>query len=501
MSPFIAEGDVGRLEPKIVWQIFAGLSRVPRASKQEARIRAHVRGVAEQAGLKVREDRTGNIAIDVPATSGFEAAPITVLQGHLDMVCEKNSGTEHDFDRDPIRLVVDKEPVTGEEIVRAQGTTLGADNGIGVAMALGVAMTPSIEHGPLELLFTVDEEAGMTGAKALAPGFVKGRRMINLDSEEDEAIYIGCAGGCDVNVTWNAALTACAKGGERVRVSVSGLRGGHSGSDIKENRGNAIKILAATLLGAGVDGVRIAELSGGSKRNAIPREASAVVCGTGGLWTSLAASGERVQADSARDHSEPGLRIVVEREADPKCACLSAADSEGVLRVLAGVPSSVLGMHPKVEGLVQTSNNLSTVSWRRRDNGASADIEVGTLVRSSSEWLKACTIEQVRSIGRLGGGSVSTANEYPGWDPNVDSILLATGRRVYEKLFGAAPHVLAIHAGLECGIIGERMPGMDTISIGPTIRGAHSPDERVYVASVQKAWRFLQAVLEELGRG
>ncbi len=492
--------SIESLEPKLLWQAFAELTSVPRPSKQEEQIRAHLRESCASAGLPCREDAAGNLVIEVPASPGCENAAITVLQGHVDMVCEKNRDTEHDFDREPIHAVVDKDVESGERIVRAKGTTLGADNGIGVAMGLAVARSPDVNHGPLELLLTVDEEAGMTGAQALAPDFVKGRRMINLDSEEDDAVYIGCAGGVDVNLRWGLAASESESDAEMVKLSVSGLRGGHSGGDIHENRGNAIKLLVSTLTRAGIDGVQIGALMGGSKRNAIPREASVIVSGAAGLKDRLARAAEETRTQAAQEQGEPKLAINVEASASAGAgAILSVDDTQRVLRALSAVPSGVLGMHPHLEGLVQTSNNLSTVSWNSDESG-SVWVEVGLLVRSSSEWWKRATVDQLFAIGRLAGAEVSTANGYPGWDPNVDSPLLATCRRIYEELFSEPPQVRAIHAGLECGLIGERMPGMDMVSIGPTIRGAHSPDERVYVDSVAKSWRFLTAILEKLAR-
>ena len=268
---------VASLEPQAVWQYFSGIAAVPRASKHEERIREHVRRLAQERGFNVREDAAGNLLIEVPATPGHENAPITVLQGHLDMVCEKNAGTAHDFDRDPIRLILDRDPATGEEIVRADGTTLGADNGIGVALALAAATSPDVVHGPLEILCTVDEEQGMTGAAALQPDFFRGKRLLNLDSDEDTVIYIGCAGGGDITLSWEFPTRPVSGRLELARLTVSGLRGGHSGGDIHENRGNANKILVRTLLDPDVKRVQIASITGGSKRNAIPREANAVI--------------------------------------------------------------------------------------------------------------------------------------------------------------------------------------------------------------------------------
>lgn len=502
MSTKPQAGGIENLEPTLVWRFFAGLAATPRPSKKEEKVRAHTRQLAEKAGFDLREDAVGNIVIIVPASPGCENAPITVLQGHLDMVCEKNTGTEYDFDRDPIRTIVETEPDSGELIVRGDGTTLGADNGIGLALGWAAACSPDVVHGPLELLCTVDEEAGMTGAKALEPGFFAGRRLLNLDSEEDDAIYMGCAGGCDMNLAWQFPTGPPDAGSQMIRVAVAGLRGGHSGGDIHENRGNAIKLLAATLDRPGLQNLRIGVISGGSKRNAIPREASAVVAGAAADINAVRKSAEQVQVDGAREHYEPRLSVSIEDVPPGEAhSFLSVQDSGRLLQAVAALPHGVLGMHPKVEGLVQTSNNLAMVTSTPADDGKTARVEVGMLARSSSEWLLDAALDQIAAVGRLTGADVQTGNRYPGWEPNVDSPLLATCKTQYEKLFGESPNVAAIHAGLECGIIGQRVGGMDMVSFGPTIRGAHSPEERVYVRSVEKSWKYLIAVLAELAKG
>jgi dipeptidase D len=490
------------LEPMPVWRLFADISAVPRPSKREDRIRRHVRRVAEENGLKARQDGAGNLLIEVPPSPGCAAAPTTVLQGHLDMVCEKNAGTTHDFEHEPIRLLVESDPQDGQQIIRADGTTLGADNGIGVALALAAAFSPEVVHGPLELLFTFDEEAGMTGAKALSPDFFRGRRMLNLDSEEDDSLYIGCAGGCDTSLTWVFRVRSAAQRAELCRVTVAGLCGGHSGGDIHKHRGNAIKLLTRTLLAGGGDKLRLAEFNGGSKHNAIPREAAAVVAGPRGTREALQRAAVLVREQAARESAEDHPDIVVEPTASKSVpAVLSAADTARLLEVLAALPHGVLSMHPQIGGLVETSNNVATIATRLDDGGPSLHVAVGTLSRSSSATQLHVTLRQIEAVGRLAGGNVTTSNEYPGWAPNVNSPVLASCRKVYEALFGAPPKVTAIHAGLECGIIGDRVGGMDAVSFGPRITGAHSPDERVYVASVQKVWKYLRAVLGELAKG
>ncbi len=494
-----AQEGIRELEPKAVWRFFAGIAGVPRPSKNEEMIRAHIKKVAGEAGLTARQDATGNIVISAPASPGRESAPITVLQGHLDMVPEKNTGTQHDFDRDPIRLVLDKED--SEQIVRAEGTTLGADNGIGVAMGLAAATLPDVKHGPLELLFTTDEEAGMTGAKALTTDFVKGRRMLNLDSEEDDVIYIGCAGGTDSTLVWELDATPAAGGAEICSVKVSGLRGGHSGSDIHKNYASANRVLLRTLLRVDPAAqLRVGSLAGGSKRNAIAREASAVVTGSGSLMEALIPAAEAM-TEAVRDESgEQNPSIVVEPVAPGMAAAfLSPDNSQRLLRAAMALPHGVMGMHSRVPTLVETSNNVGILTTDMTNKAkARLRFTIMALTRSSCDSRMAEALRQIAAVAALAGAQIVQGNEYPGWSPNLDSKLLATGRQVYEKLFGGQPRVEAIHAGLECGIIGKRLGRMDTISIGPRIEGAHSPDERVYVASVQKSWKYLTALLDEL---
>lgn len=494
MASPLDDATIKPLKAKAVWDLFRGMCAVPRASKKEQRIRAHVRAVARAFGFESREDGVGNIVIDVPAKKGCEKAAVTVLQGHLDMVCEKNSDTVHDFDNDPIRPMLDKDE-NGRAFVRADGTTLGADNGIGVCMAMAAAASPDVVHGRLEILCTIDEEMGMTGAKALKPDFFKGKRMLNLDSEEDDAVYIGCAGGCDTNIAWRFKTAAPSGSAEACRVAVAGLKGGHSGCDIHLNRANAIKLLAQTL--SAVPGVQLAAINGGSKRNVIPREASAVVIGPAGTIEALNKAGQLVQADAVRENKEETCSILAAKAsaADAR-AVLSADDTKQVLTTITALPHGVLAVVPEIPGLIQTSNSTSIVQSQAEDGAMK--VVIMCLSRSSSAVAITQTVQQLAAIGRLAGASVDWGNDYPGWAPDPKSALLATCRRLYERQFGAAPRVMAIHAGLECGIIGERMGGMDMVSFGPTITGAHSPDERVYVDSVEKSYGFLKAVLAEL---
>lgn len=490
---------IAQLEPQNVWQLFAEIARVPRASKHEEQICAHLRAQAQQHGFEVDADAVGNLVIRVPATAGCEKAPTVVLQGHVDMVCEKNAGTQHDFDRDPIELVRGTDARTGVPVVHARGTTLGADNGMGVALAFAAASDPAVPHGPLELLLTIDEEMGMTGAEALAPGFFKGQIFINLDSEEDDILYIGCAGGGDTSLTWTLPTTALAAGATVVRVTVYGFRGGHSGGNIHENRGNALQTLIRTLHASGITPLRIVHLAGGSKRNALAREAHADVAIPADALAKLQTAAQQVCKLVRHEAAEEKAAIDVQAApADAAKVALSAADSQRVLDTLLALPHGVLEMHPRVAGLVQTSNNVATAATTADTKGLK--IEVGTLSRSSVDSRLDATRQQIAAVGRLAGADVAFGNAYPGWEPNIDSPLLATCRNIYERLFGEAPKVTAIHAGLECGLIGRKIGGLDMISFGPRITGAHSPDEQVFVESVAKSYRYLQAVLAELAQ-
>ena len=488
------ESAIESLEPRPVWQIFAGLSAVPRPSKREGRIRQHLKEVAEARGWKTEIDAIGNLVVKVPATPGHESAPAVVLQAHMDMVTEKNSGTVHDFENEGIRLLVDRD-AAGETIVRADGTTLGADNGIGVALAFA-AGEPEVVHGPLELLITVDEEEGMSGAANVDASLLDGRVMLNLDTEEDHSIYIGCAGGCYADYTLSGAAEPLG-GRETFKIAVSGLRGGHSGGDIHEGRGAATILLARVLQAAGGDFAWV-EAEAGSKLNAIPREAWAIVAGGGDLGGKLETAAARIEAEGRAESFEPGLEIRVEKADVPAAGALPAAESRRLLQLLLALPQGVIGMHPKIPSLVETSNNVATLKSRRE--GGKLEFLVGLLARSSAESRMEELVAKLDSLAGLAGAEVKFSSRYPGWAPNLDSPVLALCRRVHQDLFGNEPKVAAVHAGLECGILGERVPGLDMVSIGPRIEGAHSPDERVWVSSVGKSWDYLKALLAELAK-
>ena len=483
------------LEPKGVWDIFARMAATPRPSKKEERVRAVLEGVAKDAGFETDHDPIGNLIVRVPAKPGCEGAPTTIIQGHIDMVCEKNEATKHDFDNDPIRLQLET-AADGRKFVTADGTTLGADNGIGVAMGYAAALDPEVKHGPLELLMTIDEEAGMTGAKNLDKSYLKGRLMINLDSEEDHALFVGCAGGCDVNLVWDFPATATPANGVALKVVMRGLRGGHSGIDIHENRANALKILAGLLDQAGGEGLVIAGGKGGSLRNAIPREANLIVVGDAGLRGRLEEAAPCFVELARKTMKDTGAEFVFE-EVERPAKGLAADDSRRLLRALRALPSGVQAVVPEIAGQIMSSNNMATLDFDEK--GDRIEAHVCCLSRSSDRNHLHNVVAQIRAVGELSGAQVTDGNEYPGWQPNMDSDLLARTRRLYEKTFGNAPAILAIHAGLECGILNERMDGeLDMVSFGPTIQGAHSPDEKVWVDSVEKIWVLFKGLLGEI---
>ncbi len=477
------------LEPKLVWKHFDDIRRIPRPSKHEDKVAAHVVEWAKGRGFDVRRDAAGNVVVKVPATAGHENAPVIVLQGHLDMVPEKNQDVDFDFLTDAIQTrIVD-------DFVYATGTTLGADNGIGVAAAMAVADDDSVVHGPLELLFTIDEETGLTGAQELDSSLLDGRTLINLDTEEDGALYIGCAGGADGHVRFDVRRSDAPAGSTALHVKVRGLRGGHSGVDIHENRGNAVKFLARCLDTARKSAAEfdLVTLAGGSKHNAIPREGDAVV--------RVPAGGE----DAFRKAVDGAAAVLKEEfaEIDPNASVevVASDDGRGIVEraaayrfidALVACPHGVKAMSRAVPGLVETSHNLAVVE----DNGD--HFSLTTSGRSSVMPALRGLMDEVRAVFRLAGAEVEVGGGYPGWKPNPDSPVLKTAMGVYAKTLGIEPEVKAIHAGLECGLIGEKFPGMDMVSMGPQIESPHSPDERVQISTVDRFYTVLKATLAEL---
>lgn len=480
--------EIKTLAPGYLWGHFASILDIPRESKNEAAARQFILDWAEAQGYPTRTDDVGNVAAYVPATPGHESAPAVIIQGHLDMVCEKTPESNHNFDTDPIPAYVDG------DLVRSRGTTLGADNGIGLAAAMAAADDPACTHGPLELLFTIDEETGLTGAFEYDPSLIKGRLMLNLDSEDEGTLYVGCAGGGDTSIHLGATSTDIPDGYSRFYVKVSGLKGGHSGLDIGTGRGNAIKLLARAIhAGIGSDSFHFGCLEGGSKRNAIPRDAFACVFVPGSRAPEFPGAVEAfaVEARGELGNADPGLTITVSDEAC-ECPAMTAAESSALLKLLLAIPHGATSMSQDIAGMVETSTNLAIA--RRDEDKVLVLCNTRSSVDSALEALRLT----IRAAGELAGGSVEHGGKYPGWRPNLDSPLLATCIQAWKDMTGEAPEVTAIHAGLECGVIGEKAPGMDSISFGPTIRGAHSPDENVSVASTARFWGFLKIVLKNL---
>lgn len=478
---------VSTLEPTALWTHFDRILEIPRGSKHEEKARAYVIEVAERAGLEHRTDAAGNVVVSKPAAAGREDAPTTILQAHLDMVQEKNSGTEFDFARDAIR------PVRDGEYLTADGTTLGSDNGIGVAAMLAILESDGIAHGPLEFLFTIDEETGLTGASGLAGDMLAGRRLINLDSEEEGVLTIGCAGGADTYLDLPVSREPVG-GDAALAVRVHGLRGGHSGVDVHLQRANALKVLARAVGAASESGpLRIASFGGGNAHNAIPREAHAVLVPGPGDGESVAAALEAELTAAAAEVRavDPGLAWSVERTDAPADAWTEETTGRALALLLA-LPHGVLRMSDDIEGLVESSTNLAVVAETE------GRLRVLMSSRSSVMTALAAIRRSLRAFARLAGAEAREKDGYPGWKPDVSSELLGVMREVYAEVTGETPEVGAVHAGLECGIIGEKYPGMDMISFGPQIEYPHSPDERVRIPSVAPFWDVLVATLERL---
>jgi dipeptidase D len=478
---------IAGLEPALVWKYFAEISRIPRGSKNETAIAKYLVHTAKQLGLEAVQDAAGNVLARKPASPGREKVPSVCLQGHMDMVCEKNKDKVHDFLKDPLELV------RKGQFLFANGTTLGADNGIAVATCLAIMEDTSLEHGPLEFLFTVDEETGLTGANNLQPGFLESMTLMNLDSEDEGELYVGCSGGRDNAGTWAAVYDDAPEGGTGLLVTVKGLKGGHSGLEIHTGRGNALKIMTRVLLGLAKFGGRVAKLEGGNKRNAIPREAEAIV------WVPKAKAGQAAEFIAEMNAAvkaelatvEPNLAVACQAQKGVR-KVLKKALQKKVLLALIGLPHGVLKMSADIPGLVETSSNLAIV-----ETGKKA-IKVQTSQRSSvaSEIEEAS--QMVRAVFELGGAVATGSDGYPGWKPNLDSPILKLAKSTYQSLYGKEPEVKAVHAGLECGIIGEKYPGMDMVSFGPTMREVHSPNEHLYVETVPKFYAFLLGILKNV---
>ena len=477
------------LQPALVWEQFEAITKVPRPSKKEERIIEFLIDFAKSHNLEYQRDKIGNVVIRKPATAGYEERETIILQSHMDMVCEKNSDVDFDFDNEPIRAVVDG------EWVRAEGTTLGADCGIGMAAAMALLLDQEAEHAPIEALFTVDEETGLTGAFNLGEGMLTGKYLLNLDSEDEGEIFIGCAGGIDTLATFAISLEPAPKNYEFYRFDVSDLVGGHSGDDINKGRANSNKITARLLLEAqqAFDG-RMSYFDGGNLRNAIPREAYAVVGVPSKLKDKFEARVAQFNEEIREEFhfTEPDMRLALSPMPGVE-EVLSLDSQRKLLGALVGVPNGVLAMSSAIPGLVETSTNLASVKFTDKKR-----VVVTTSQRSSVESAKHYAKNAVESVFALAGADVIHSDGYPGWAPNPDSKLLKVSVECYERLFGIEPKVKAVHAGLECGLFLEKYPHLEMVSFGPTLRGVHSPDERLEIATVDKFWRHLKEIVKSM---
>ncbi|MCX6189906.1 MAG: aminoacyl-histidine dipeptidase [Bacteroidetes bacterium] len=480
--------EIRNLEPKQVWNKFADLNQVPRASKREELVIDFMKKFGHNLGLETFEDDIRNVIIRKPATPGMENRQIIVLQSHLDMVHQKNADTVFDFDQQGIEMFID------HDWVRARGTTLGADNGIGVASIMALLESKDIAHPAIEALFTVDEETGMTGALGLKGGVLTGKILLNLDTEQDDEIDIGCAGGIDVTATRSYGLESTPAASLGFNLSVKGLNGGHSGMEIHKGFGNANKIMNRLLFQTLERfKLRIAEVDGGSLRNAIPRESSAVIAIPASSEAEFVLAMEKLVSEIKNEFKtmEPNLLIQLKKVERPAMVMEPLAQSQ-ILMAIYSAHNGVYRMSADIHDLVETSNNVARVVIK------DGNISVGCLTRSSVESSKYDLANALQSSFELAGCHVTLSGAYPGWTPNVSSAILDILVSVYEKQHGSKPKVVACHAGLECGILGANYPGMDMISFGPTILGAHSPDERANITSVQKYWKYLLEILKNI---
>lgn len=480
--------EIKNLKPQEIWKNFADLNAVPRASKKEERVIEFMKNFGNELGLETMVDEVGNVIIKKPATQGMENRKAIVLQSHLDMVHQKNSSSDFDFENQGIEMYVDG------DWVRAKGTTLGADNGLGVATMMAVLESKSIAHPALEALFTIDEETGMTGAQGLKPGVLEGDILLNLDTEEDDEIGIGCAGGVDVTAKRNYEEEQVPDGFIAYKINISGLKGGHSGMDIIKGLGNANKFMNRVLYAAfEKSGLRISKIQGGGLRNAIPRESVAVVVVENSKKETFLNATTEISGVIKTEYQslEPNIKIEVSETQIPEKAMMPET-TQKLLKALYAAHNGVYRMSPDIEDLVETSNNIAKVSVEK------GEIEILCLTRSSVESSKNDLANSLAAGFELAGLEMVFSGSYPGWVPNPDSAILKVLDKIYTKMNGEKADIAACHAGLECGIIGNTYPDMDMISFGPTIRGAHSPDERASISSVQKYWKFFLEVLENI---
>lgn len=481
--------EVKDLKPTLIWQCFDEITKVPRPSCHEEQIREYLLNFAKINNIDAKTDDCGNVVMTKPATAGHENAPIVILQAHMDMVAEKNNDVCHDFLKDPINTYIDG------DWVKAKGTTLGADNGIGMAAALAALIDNSFEHGPIECLFTINEEIGLEGAQNLGKDMIKGSMLINLDSEDDGEIFVGCAGGIDTTAILSYKQIEPNKNLKFVKIAVSGLLGGHSGSDINTGRANANKLIARFIWNISQDcKIELASFDGGNLRNAIPREAHAII----GVEN---VSDVKAKLDAYADEitkEYKGIEPVVKfsfEEVNTPDFCIDEATATALIRSLYSAPHGVYSMSRDLEGLVETSTNLAAVKMIE-DN----KIKVTTSQRSSVESRKYDIAHQVESHFQLAGAAIDHSDGYPGWAPNMDSTIMRISAEAYEELFNVKPAIKAIHAGLECGLFLAKYPNLDMVSFGPTMTGVHSPDEKLYIPTVEKFWQHLTLVLEKVAK-
>lgn len=479
--------EIRGLEPKQVWNNFADLNAVPRASKKEEEVIAFMKAFGVDLGLETHVDGVGNVVIRKPATKGMEDRKMVVLQSHLDMVHQKNNDTDFDFATQGIEMYVDG------DWVKAKGTTLGADNGLGVAAIMTILQSDTIEHPALEALFTIDEETGMTGAKGLQSDFLKGEILLNLDTEEDDEIGIGCAGGVDLTATKSYNLIDAPSDALTYQIKVKGLQGGHSGMEIHKGLGNANKLLNRLLYIASEKALLL-EIDGGGLRNAIPREAMAKVV--------VSEKEAKVFLENLKEEKEnilsefksiePNMEVVIKEVEKTTKKVLAKEEFAKLTRAIYASYNGVFRMSPDVDGLVETSSNLARIVFK------DGNLRTESLLRSSVESGKADLVNSIGAAYELIDAKVELSGDYPGWQPNMESQILKVMDDLYSKIFGEKANVAACHAGLECGIIGDHYPGMEMISFGPNILGAHSPDERASISSTQKFWKYLQEVLKNI---
>ncbi len=483
--------EVKDLKPALIWQCFDEITKVPRPSCHEEQIREYLLGFAKKHNIQAKTDAVGNVVMSKPATKGHENAPTVVLQAHMDMVAEKNGNVKHDFMKDPIETCIDG------DWVKAKGTTLGADNGIGIAAALAVLIDDKLEHGPIETLFTVNEEIGLEGAQNLGEDMISGKILINLDSEDDGEIFVGCAGGIDTTAIFTYNRSFSPENFSYFKVKVSGLLGGHSGGDIHLGRANANKIIARFIWECSKKWeIEVSSISGGNLRNAIPREAESVFGIHNEHSDEVAAYFAKFEADICNEYKgiEPSLDLSIESVERPEY-CIDSDTSLALVRALYSAPHGVISMSRDIEGLVETSTNLAAVKME-----GDKEIKVTTSQRSSVESRKNDIAGQIEAHFALAGAKVSHSDGYPGWAPNMDSQIMKISADAYEELFNVKPAIKAIHAGLECGLFLSKYPHLDMVSFGPTMTGVHSPDEQLLIPTVDKFWKHLVRVLEKVAR-